>query len=1046
MIPLRISLKGFLCYKDEQEITFDSNATLWMLSGLNGSGKSSIFDAVTYALFGHHRGGSQHAVELINKDSDGLSVEFDFRLENQDYRVRRTLRRTARGSPSSTQQIYSYEANGKKNWVAVAGSNYKREFESWIGEKIGLTYETFTSSVLLLQGKAEKLLGSKPEERRAVLASIVDLERYERLHDKTDAKRKELKGKLDGLSDRLAALPEVKPEQIATAEEAIRVAEEARQQASAEVDRLRELEVQARAWMDLQDKLSRARQRWQHAGQLLEKAADIERGIERLRELREVLPRLTEIANCRMEIHNTQTRIEGLNKEHRKAEESLAERAIALEQARSKRESMRKMLDSETAKHQTAREQLLEAKLHLDRLVQHELREAELAEVRDALTRLPADPERDVTQAREKRDRLMEIQRLEPLLKRFGHQREELRKAMEGEAAAQRKLEEITARGNKHKAEMEKLTPLVEEAKQRLQHASDGAAEARTLVKQARDSFAEANQLEGATVCRVCAQKLPPGHIEEEKRKRGELLRQAQAQEEQAKESLRQAQEQERKLRNDRAKAEEDRTEARVDYGHAQSQLKQIKQDIERLRGECARGYGELPQEHQGKIGVPLPADWLTTIYPTTADLQALRSKVGQLPEAQAHLQKTEDVRNEWTKLQAKAAANLDQLHRLAKELPADHRAVRTAYARLELDVKSHEKTIETHKANLKTVEKDIDRLVREREQADGQLRNCQTQMRNQELTRDHAQNSMQKQMKALPANWQAQAQEVGLTQVHHWESEKTDLEKSRIDEIGRELQEARVNRDIFRQEVEAIETKQQAFSAESRRDPIGIKAELERSRGTENLREKDLSAARQQLGVLENYRNQREQIGADYIRLEGELSLYKTLAELLGKNRLQLYLVRQAEKEVVEYANIVLDRLSGGQLYLKLRGEADGEGGSDRALDLEAFNRVTGEKPINVAFLSGSQKFRVAVSLALGIGQYASRQHRPIESVIIDEGFGCLDSQGRQVMIQELQNLRSQMRCILLVSHQEDFAEAFSDGYHFELEAGATRIKRFQK
>jgi hypothetical protein len=48
--------------------------------------------------------------------------------------------------------------------------------------------------------------------------------------------------------------------------------------------------------------------------------------------------------------------------------------------------------------------------------------------------------------------------------------------------------------------------------------------------------------------------------------------------------------------------------------------------------------------------------------------------------------------------------------------------------------------------------------------------------------------------------------------------------------------------------------------------------------------------------------------------------------------------------------------------------------------------------------------------------------------------------------MIQELQSLRSQMRCILLVSHQEDFAESFADGYHFHLEDGATRVERFQK
>ena len=74
MIPQSIRLKGFLCYKDEQQIDFDGPATLWMLSGLNGSGKSAIFDALTYALFGHHRGGNQQVLELINKDSDGLSV------------------------------------------------------------------------------------------------------------------------------------------------------------------------------------------------------------------------------------------------------------------------------------------------------------------------------------------------------------------------------------------------------------------------------------------------------------------------------------------------------------------------------------------------------------------------------------------------------------------------------------------------------------------------------------------------------------------------------------------------------------------------------------------------------------------------------------------------------------------------------------------------------------------------------------------------------------------------------------------------------------
>src|SRR5262249_39766129 len=120
VIPQRVKLKGFLCYKDEQEISFDGNATLWMLSGLNGSGKSTIFDAVTYSLFGHHRGGGQQAHELINKDCDTLLVEFDFLLDGHPYRAKRTLRRNTRGGATGTQQIFRLQAgsngNGQGSW------------------------------------------------------------------------------------------------------------------------------------------------------------------------------------------------------------------------------------------------------------------------------------------------------------------------------------------------------------------------------------------------------------------------------------------------------------------------------------------------------------------------------------------------------------------------------------------------------------------------------------------------------------------------------------------------------------------------------------------------------------------------------------------------------------------------------------------------------------------------------------------------------------------------------------------------------------------
>ncbi|HKA08148.1 MAG TPA: SMC family ATPase, partial [Gemmataceae bacterium] len=206
MIPRRIRLGGFLCYKEEQEVAFEGSS-LWMLSGLNGSGKSTIFDAVTYALFGHHRGGSQNAGELINKESRSLAVEFEFLVEGQPYQIRRTLRRDAKGgSPKGTQGVSRLDpASGR--WVPVADTNLSDGFKAWVRDKIGLNFETFTSSVLLLQGRAEKLLDSTPKGRGEVLAGIVDLERYQKLHEKADTKRKTLKAKLEAVEGALTGVP-----------------------------------------------------------------------------------------------------------------------------------------------------------------------------------------------------------------------------------------------------------------------------------------------------------------------------------------------------------------------------------------------------------------------------------------------------------------------------------------------------------------------------------------------------------------------------------------------------------------------------------------------------------------------------------------------------------------------------------------------------------------------------------------------------------------------------------------------------------------------
>jgi DNA repair protein SbcC/Rad50 len=118
----------------------------------------------------------------------------------------------------------------------------------------------------------------------------------------------------------------------------------------------------------------------------------------------------------------------------------------------------------------------------------------------------------------------------------------------------------------------------------------------------------------------------------------------------------------------------------------------------------------------------------------------------------------------------------------------------------------------------------------------------------------------------------------------------------------------------------------------------------------------------------------------------------------------------------------------------------------STRAFDLRV--RRAGGEPIAVAFLSGSQRFRVAVSVALAVGRFASGRARPLESVIIDEGFGSLDKDGLRAMADELKRLQqlSSLRRVILVSHQEEFTDQFPVGYRLSPADSGTTAHPFRR
>ncbi|MGL6342068.1 MAG: AAA family ATPase, partial [Waterburya sp.] len=178
MIPVRVYVENFMSYRQGQELLFDS-APLWVLAGENGAGKSTIFDAITFALYNFHRAGKQNHKDLINHQEDSLAVEFDFLINNLQYRIRRTVSRRS----AATRQISEIIDNKIK---PISNTDNEQGFKEWVEYHIGLNDNAFTSCVLLTQGNSDKLLTATPSERFTILKQVIDLSAYERLYEQAD--------------------------------------------------------------------------------------------------------------------------------------------------------------------------------------------------------------------------------------------------------------------------------------------------------------------------------------------------------------------------------------------------------------------------------------------------------------------------------------------------------------------------------------------------------------------------------------------------------------------------------------------------------------------------------------------------------------------------------------------------------------------------------------------------------------------------------------------------------------------------------------------
>ena len=179
MIPKRMQLSGFLSYLDPVEIDFTS-FDLACISGANGAGKSSLLDAITWALFGQARKNND---SIINSKAKQAEVIFDFEYEQNLYRIQRVKPIGKTGILEF--QIHAGEAGWRPLTEATSSQTQKR-----IQSTLRMDYDTFINASFFLQGKADQFAQQKPGDRKRILSTILGLEVWEQYREAASERRK----------------------------------------------------------------------------------------------------------------------------------------------------------------------------------------------------------------------------------------------------------------------------------------------------------------------------------------------------------------------------------------------------------------------------------------------------------------------------------------------------------------------------------------------------------------------------------------------------------------------------------------------------------------------------------------------------------------------------------------------------------------------------------------------------------------------------------------------------------------------------------------
>lgn len=1007
MRPIQLIMTAFGPYKQKEVIDFKDlgEHRIFAISGNTGAGKTTIFDAICYVLYGEASGEERSDTNMLRSqfadDDVYTSVELTFQLKGKSYEIKRQLGHKKQGNKTITgHAVELYEVIDEEK-VPCVDRFHVTDVNKKVEDLIGLSKHQFSQIVMLPQGEFRKLLTSETENKEEILRRIFKTDRYKLMREILDQKRKQWKDVLQEkqkerelyfrnvfkLPIRDGALLEalVEQEHVNT-HQVVEALEQETIWYNAEVEQLH-LEQN-----DKTKQLKEAEERFHAAKAVNEKFKDLEQKNEKYSILQENHA-VIEMKEKSFKHAEQAKRLLPFEQWHEEAmqyeqqSESLLKQIIAKKEhimnsfalAQEKYEALKnKASERENAKKQVQRLEelqpiiasLAEKKLNLQNAEIH------IGKLKEGMQKLDEQLE---AHKNEKQRMSGELQQLEAALEQYVAKVEELTNMRE-DAKVLKQAYDVWQEKQKYELEKESAFHKMQQAVSTYEN-----MERRWLSEQAGIL---ALHLHDGESCPVCGSMDHPKKATEQSNAIDEKEL--------------------NELREKKNIAEKLHVQLEEKWNFYRVQYEQVIEEV------LKRGYR---------------SEELVETY------SALVQKGKQLAAEVNALKASEETRKQ-------IAVNIKSVEEKVEELQKQKREVETVQHRTEMECMQLRTSYEHDKQNIPESLQTVQAWKVQFDQALQELRLMEDEWEKVQEAYQHWQNeniriqaehdnasnqfnSAKEKKEETFTRFMKELEQSGFTdQLTYKESKLNDAE---MDKLQQEIQSYYSSLEVLTKQIEELKAdlKDKEYMDISSLDEQVKELEISLDIIKEK-RQRAQNAVSYITDLHENIKRIDEQIHEEEKAFQELVDLYEVMkGDNDSRISFERYILIEYLEQIVQIANERLRKLSNGQFYLK-RSERVEKRNRQSGLGLDVYDAYTGQTR-DVKTLSGGEKFNASLCLALGMADVIQAYEGgiSIETMFIDEGFGSLDEESLTKAVDALIDLQKSGRFIGVISHVQELKNA---------------------